>query len=86
VRAFQTTTQLPINGPFTFPADAKTAQMAELLANFRSEVESASQSNSERRRLAAQERLGIRAFEWMKRLKALDQQLAISKDFYKDLY
>lgn len=60
--------------------------MAELLANFRSEVESASQSNSERRRLAAQERLGIRAFEWMKRLKALDQQLAISKDFYKDLY
>jgi len=85
VRTLQTTTQPPVKGSFTFPSDAKPAQVAELLASFRSEVESASRSNSRRRALATRERLGIRAFEWMKQLKELDQQLAISKEFCKDL-
>lgn len=85
MRTLQTTTQPPVDGPFTIPANATTAQVIELLASFRSEVESASQSKSKRRELAACEHLGMRAFEWMKQLEALDQQLAISKDFCADL-
>lgn len=81
VRALQTTTQPPVDGTFTIPANATTAQVTELLASFRSEVERTSQSKSKRRELAAREHLGARAFEWMKQLEALDQQLAISKDF-----
>lgn len=85
VRTLQTTTQLAVDGPLALPSDAKTAQVAELLASFRAQVEDASLSNSERRELAARQHLGIRAFEWMKQLEALDQQLAISKEFCQDL-
>lgn len=74
-----------MDGPWSFPADAKTAEVAELLASFRGQVESSSKSNIKRRELAAHEQLGKRAFEWMKQLEALDQQLAISKEFCKDL-
>jgi hypothetical protein len=74
-----------VNSPWSFPADAKTAEVVGLLASFREQVENSSKSNIKRRQLAAQEQLGKRAFEWMKQLEALDQQLAISKGFCKDL-
>lgn len=84
-RTLQTTTQSSVDGPWSFPADAKSAEVAGLLASFREQVESSSKSNIKRRQFAAQEQLGKRAFEWMKQLEALDQQLAISKEFCKDL-
>jgi hypothetical protein len=59
--------------------------VAKLLASSRSKVENASQSKSKNRKLAAREHLGTRAFEWMKQLEVLDQQLAISKELYMDL-
>jgi len=84
-RTLQTTTQSSVDSPWSFPADAKTAEVAELLASLCSDVEDLSQSDAERRILAAREHLGTRVFEWVKQLEALDQQLAISKEFWWDL-
>lgn len=71
MRALQTTAQVAVNGPLSFPPDAKTAQVGKILADFRKEVEDSSKSNFKRRGLAAREDLGIRVFEWMKQLEAL---------------
>lgn len=83
-RTLQRTTQSSVDSPCSFPADAKTVEVAELLASFRGQAESSSKSNIKRRELTAQEQLGKRAFEGMKQLEALDQQLAISMEFCKD--
>ena len=69
--------------PWSFPADADQSQVAEILASLRSDVENLSQSNAERRKMAAREHLGTRDFEWKNQLEALDQQLAISKEFWR---
>ncbi|GAB7333860.1 hypothetical protein MBLNU13_g05983t1 [Cladosporium sp. NU13] len=85
IRTLQTTTQFSVDSSWSFPADADPSQVAELLASLHLNVEDLSQPNAERRGLAAREHLETRAFEWMKQLEAPDQQLAISKEFWRDL-
>lgn len=68
---------------FRIPEDASIAQVGRLLASFRSNLKRL--SVPEQHKMAAQERLGMRALDWTMKLEGLDQRHIASKQFSYDL-
>jgi hypothetical protein len=69
---------------YIIPAGAFLDQVGTLLADFRSKTEGARRSVFEQRKLAADERLWTRVFEWMLQLEGLDEVHTLSKQFCAD--
>lgn len=84
LRAYSTSS--PDSRPrYILPKDATVDQVGKLLADFRSKMEIFWPSVLEQREVAAKERLGTRALEWVMQLKGLDETHVLSKEFCTDL-